>query len=61
MSEDLQTKQTLASLYPTRIERVLERLVTAAYRINEYGITGWIGDRADDLRVWLQKRRAARS
>ncbi len=57
---DEQIHTLLASLRPTRIERVLSAIVTRAYRINEHGVPGWLGDRADDMRVWSQKRRGAK-
>lgn len=49
----------LAALHPTRKERALSWLVGRCYdRNGESGPWNWLGDRADDLRVWLQNRRA---
>jgi hypothetical protein len=57
MSDD--TRRLLAAIYPPRRERVLMWLVGRCYHRAETGPIGWLGDRADDLRVWSLRRRAS--
>lgn len=55
---DIEVARLLAAIFPTRVERVLQAVVTSCYRRSYTGLFGWVGDRADDLRCRLQWRRA---
>lgn len=51
----------LIAIHPTRKERALSWLVGRCYALNdESGPWNWLGDRADNARVWLQRRRCDR-
>lgn len=53
----VKTERVMNAIYATRPERFLEWLVGRCYRLSESGVFGWLGDRADDLRVRSQERR----
>lgn len=58
LDADYQVRRLLAAIHPTRRERVLSSLVGWCYQRNdERGPFNWLGDRADDLRCTLQRRR----
>jgi hypothetical protein len=63
MATDLEVRRLLCAINPTWYERALGRVVTVAYKLapSEKGPIDWIGDRADDLRVWSWHRRAGRA
>ena len=55
---DRESVRFLAALTPARKERSLSWLVARCYdRNDDTGLWNWLGDRADDLRIWLQHRR----
>jgi hypothetical protein len=55
---DLQAARLLCFIYPSRWERVLDRVMGLSWGISETGLFGWIGDRADDARSRSASRRA---
>lgn len=48
----------LAAIFPSRTERVLGHIVTWAYDRGESGVYGLIGDRVDDIKCAITRRRA---
>ncbi len=50
----------LCAVYGSRTQRALGWVVLKAYERGENGVWGWIGDRCDDGRVAILRRRAHR-
>lgn len=55
-----EVSRLLAAIFPTKFEERLMRLTGWCYRHENNKTLNWIGDRADDVRVVLQRRRARR-
>lgn len=56
---DEQVHRLLCTIFPSRTERVLDRVATWAYGRSGHGIYGFVGDRADDLRALSVRVRVA--
>lgn len=59
-TDEQQVRRLLVAIFPSRHSRVLSRFVGWCYARNEHGVWGFIGDRADDVRVLSDRARAWR-
>ena len=59
---EIRVRRLMASVYCTRYERALGRIVTFVYRHSpsERGPLSWLGDRLNDAQVHSWHRRAAK-
>lgn len=54
----IEIERLLSAMYPSRFERACSRLVEFAWRRNETGLWGFIGDQSDRLRSVSYRARA---
>jgi hypothetical protein len=57
---EIEMRRLMAWVYPSRTERALGAVVSAAYLLADTGPIAWIGNRADDTIHRLVDRRCRR-
>ena len=56
----IEVERLLCAISPSGIERVLTAMASWCWRRSETGPMGWLGDKADNLRIHSNDRRARR-
>lgn len=55
---DEQVYRLVAAIFPTKTQKIISELKTRIWAFGETGVPGYIGDRLDDLELFINTYRA---